>query len=82
LTLSATGTKPTVKWRKRIQFDRDGVSVDADINVAMAVNTDSADSTQEVRSVSQARVVQDSRRPPEETPDADASKPSARSTDD
>jgi hypothetical protein len=51
-----------MKWRKRIRFDKDGVSVAADVNAAISVNRGEADATNEVSSVSHVHVVQDSRR--------------------
>jgi hypothetical protein len=51
-----------MKWRKRIRFEKDGVSVAADVNAAISVNRGEADETNAVRSVSHVRVVQDSRR--------------------
>jgi hypothetical protein len=51
-----------MQWRKRIRLNRDGVSVAADINAAIAVNQGEPGATNKVESVSHVRVVQDSRR--------------------
>jgi hypothetical protein len=51
-----------MQWRKRIRFDRDGVSIVADVNAAVTINRDEPGMTNEARSVSHARGVQDSRR--------------------
>jgi hypothetical protein len=51
----------SMKWRKRIRIDREGLSLDADINAAIAVNKGQPGTTNKVESVSHARVVQDSR---------------------
>jgi hypothetical protein len=59
------GNPTVMKWHKRIRFDRDGVSVAADVNAAVSVNRGEADETNVVRSVSHVHVVQDSRRPRE-----------------
>jgi hypothetical protein len=50
-----------MRWRRRIRIDRDGLSVAADVNAAISVNRGRAGETNVVRSVSHARVVQDSR---------------------
>jgi hypothetical protein len=55
------GNTVKMQWRKRIRFDRDGVSIAADVNAAVTVNRDEPGTTNETRSVSHARVVQDSR---------------------
>lgn len=51
-----------MQWRKRIRFEREGVSVAADINAAIVVNQGESGVTNKVDSVSHVRVVQDSRR--------------------
>jgi hypothetical protein len=50
-----------MRRRRRIRIDRDGLSVAADVNAAISVNRGRAGETNVVRSVSHARVVQDSR---------------------
>jgi tRNA (Thr-GGU) A37 N-methylase len=49
-----------MRWHKRIRFERDGVSVAADVNAALAVNQQKSGATDQVESVSHVRVVQDS----------------------
>jgi hypothetical protein len=50
-----------MRWRKRIRLERDGVSFAADVNAAITISQDRSGVTQEIRSVSHQRVVQDSR---------------------
>jgi hypothetical protein len=56
-----------MRWQKLIRLERDGVSLAADVNAAIAVNRGETGATNTVESVSQVRVVQDSRR---RSPDA------------
>ena len=49
-------------WRKRIRINRDGLNVAADVNAAVTVNRGGRGSASRTESVSQVRVVQDSRR--------------------
>jgi hypothetical protein len=51
-----------MRWIKRIRFNRDGVSVAADVNAAIAINESESRTSQAARSVSRTTVVQDSRR--------------------
>jgi hypothetical protein len=50
-----------MRWRQRIRLEREGVSVAADVNAAIAVNHDLTGACQKVESASHVRVVQDSR---------------------
>ncbi len=60
-----------MRWQKLIRLERDGVSLAADVNAAIAVNRGETGATNTVESVSQVRVVQDSRR---RSPDSGAAK--------
>jgi hypothetical protein len=51
-----------MQWQKLIRLERDGVSLAAEVNAAIAVNRGETGATNAVESVSQVRVVQDSRR--------------------
>jgi pyridoxal biosynthesis lyase PdxS len=51
-----------MRWQKLIRLERNGVSLAADINAAIAVNRGETGTTNTVESVSHARVVQDSGR--------------------
>ena len=51
-----------MRWQKGIHVQRDGVNVAADINAALAVTQGDHGATTRIGSVSDARVVQDSRR--------------------
>jgi len=51
-----------MRWHKLIRLEKDCVNLAADINAAVAVNHGGSGSTNKVESVSQVRVVQDSRR--------------------
>jgi hypothetical protein len=53
-----------MRWRRRIHIEREGIEVVADVNAAVSVNRSEPGATNQVHSVSHARVVQDSRRPP------------------
>jgi hypothetical protein len=50
-----------MRWIKRIRVNKEGVSLAADVNAAVAINEAESGETQTVRSVSHTRVVQDSR---------------------
>ncbi|MEA2297634.1 MAG: hypothetical protein QOF77_570 [Solirubrobacteraceae bacterium] len=51
-----------MRWHKLIELERDGVSLAADVNAAIAVSQGQPGATTVVESVSRVRVVQDSRR--------------------
>jgi hypothetical protein len=53
-----------MQWQKLIRLERDGVSLAAEVNAAIAVNRGEPGATNTVESVSHVRVVQDSRRRP------------------
>lgn len=48
-------------YRKRIRVERDGVSIAADVDAAISVNTGGSGKRQSVKRVSKTRVVQGSR---------------------
>ena len=50
-----------MRWQKLIRLEKDGVSLAADVNAAIAVNRGETNTVESV-SVSHVRVVQDSRR--------------------
>jgi hypothetical protein len=70
-----------MEWRKRIRVDKDGVSVAADVNAAIAINQGEPGATNKVDSVSHVRVVQDSRRRTQTQSGADAPETEQEDTD-